>query len=681
VTGGRTQADWAPGLTARVFASTILIVAVVVGVAFVIGRTTLRRAADQADRRALEQSADLAAQLLAGRLRTLAGGTRVFVQQPYFRTLVAEKRREDLLDQAGEAAEQVDALWVMITDGEGVKLAKSDERRLVPDSLGNVPLVAGALRGAQVTGFGVSHDTLLTQAVGVPVELPRRGPVGALVATKVVDSAFVADVRAATSSEVVAFVRDRTGDLRVAASTLGRGEPVVAMAEGLAQAGMPRDGAPVPVTLGQRAYLAHLGALTTAAGDAVGGLILLRAREGGEAVVEGITRSLVLATAAGLLLTLALAYLVAQRLTRPLRTLAATVRRANEGAFDAPLGSAALRGDAEVAALADALDELLGELRDAAALAATLKGARRSVARTTPREGVLRLVPAGGADPMEGAVLAGRYELEGEIGRGGLGIVHRATDRVLGEVVALKRLRPEVLRADPDGLARLVRELKAARQVTHRHVVRVHDVGEDQGLAFLTMELVNGPSLAQVIQGGPLPTEAVLSLAKQLFRALVASHDQGVVHGDLKPQNALVTEAGVLKVTDFGVAQQVRTLLEGAAQAPASAAVAGSVRGAAVGTPAFMAPERLLGGCATVASDLYSAGVLLQACLTGEQPAPADTPISTVARALQPAAHRATPTVGAVTGLRGVIASLMRSQPEDRPPSARDVLAQLEALG
>ena len=120
-------------------------------------------------RRGLEQSADLAAQFLAGRTRSLASGARVFVQSPYFRTLVAQRRRDDVLDQAFEAAEQLEADWVFITDQRGVLIAKSDEPGAVGVPMGDVPLVAGALRGQVTSGFGESQDSVLFQAVAVPI--------------------------------------------------------------------------------------------------------------------------------------------------------------------------------------------------------------------------------------------------------------------------------------------------------------------------------------------------------------------------------------------------------------------------------------------------------------------------------------------------------------------------------
>src|SRR5206468_9277393 len=131
--------------------------------ALIVASYEARRATREAERRSLEQAADLTAQLLAGRGRSLAGGTRVFVQGPQFRALVAKRHHDDILDQAFEAATQLGADWVFITDERGTLLAKSDEPGVEGPSMGGIPLVEGALEGRTTFGFGISRDTLLFQ--------------------------------------------------------------------------------------------------------------------------------------------------------------------------------------------------------------------------------------------------------------------------------------------------------------------------------------------------------------------------------------------------------------------------------------------------------------------------------------------------------------------------------------
>src|ERR1019366_480023 len=183
---------------------------------------------------------------------------------------------------------------------------------------------------------------------------------------------------------------------------------------------------------------------------------------------------------------------------------------------------------------------------------------------------------------------------------------------------------------------RFTQELRLARRITHRNVVRTHDLGESDGVPFLTMEYVQGTSLASVIASrGALPSPAVLSIGKQLLRALAVAHEQGVTHGDLKPQNLLIGANGVLKVTDFGVARLIRGAVperERRAAEAAEASLVARLAGAVVGTPEYMAPEQLIGGPASARSDIYAAGVVLYECLTGVTPYSADTPAAFIAR-------------------------------------------------
>ena len=291
-------------------------------------------------------------------------------------------------------------------------------------------------------------------------------------------------------------------------------------------------------------------------------------------------------------------------------------------------------------------------------------------------------------------VLANRYRIEALIGSGGMGIVYRARDRVIGESVAIKLLRPEIVTADIAAREHLREELRVARRITHRNVVRTHDIGDSEGIPFLTMEYVEGASLSTVIRvGGSLPLPAVLSLARQMMRALAAAHEMHVVHGDIKPQNLLIGPNGVLKVTDFGVARVIRSAQRApGVLAPASDRVSGRVGGAIIGTPEYLAPEQLIGGAASIAADLYAAGIVLHECLVGSTPYGADTPMAFLASKLAETPDRtARPSAtvaaaaraakGVPPGVDALIARLTSADADDRPPSAVDVLARLARLG
>ena len=658
---------FAVGFTWRVFAVTAVIVGIVVVVALMVASRSVRLASDRTARRGLEQSADLAAQFLAGRERSLAGGARVFVQGPYFRTLVSERRRDDILDQAFEAAAQLESQWVFITDGRGVLLAHSDEPSASGDDMAGVPLIAGALRGHITTGFGVSRDSLLFQAVAVPIETPGGASVGVLVATKLVDSLVAHDIKVATASELVFFTRDVKGGVHVAASTLGNDRDVLRSVTTFALRPVETDDASraPDLRLSDVDYLAQRVSLTTAGGEVVGGFVVLRSRDAERASLADVRRSIVTAGAIGFLFALVVAYAAARRVARPVRTLADAVRRAADGNYDLPIrsevsGSAA---GAEVDGLAEAVDALLADLRDKEALIAMMSrvatapsasGDHEPHAVTRPLrkrrvvgerandadavgEPMARIGARPGVEIAAGGLFANRYRVEALVGSGGMGLVYRAIDRSLGETVAVKVLRPEVLANDPDAFDRVKDELRLARRITHRNVVRTHDIGDSDGVPFFTMEFVDGTSLAAVIRmRGALPPSAAVAIAKQLLRALAAAHAQHVVHGDLKPQNILIGPNGVLKVTDFGVARLIRDPRRSGPSSGRLDSAAARVVGATLGTPEYMAPEQLIGGEATIASDIYAAGIVVHECLTGVTPYGADTPMAFFAHKLEP---------------------------------------------
>ena len=693
-------------LTARVFLGTALIVAVVIAAAFAITSASVRRASDTSARRSLEQSADLVAQFLAGRSRSLAGGARVFVQGPYFRSLVAERRRDDIIDQSIEASEQLGADWVFITDATGMLLAKSDEPGASGKLMGNVPLVAGAMRGLVTSGFGVTRDSLLFQAIAVPIVTPGAAPIGVLVATKLVDSLLVRDVKTTTSSDLVFYVRDPGGRRTVSLSTLGRAPQVSRAVSTIPDRTDATIGAAVQpdIEIEGEHYLAQGSALTTAGGDAVGGFVVLRSREEELTGIASLRRSLAIAGVLGLLLAWLAAFIAAQRIAAPVRTLASAVRRAADGAYVAASDDAFVAKGAglELEELGAAFSWLLADLRDKQQLTGLAPlppaaaetpevpagpgrgGARQIVGASSPRA---RLAARPGFVLEPGAILANRYLIDAVVGSGGLGIVYRARDRVIGEQVAVKVLRPEVLASDDQATVRLADELRMARRVSHRNVVRMHDIGESDGVMFLTMEYVDGASLATIIETrGALPPGAVIPIARQLLRALAVMHAEGVVHGDLKPANLLLDPSGVLKLTDFGIARVVRSASrENAAPSenPKRETVT-RLAGAVVGTPEYMAPEQLIGAAPTVASDIYAAGVVLHECLTGATPFDAETRVTFIAHKLDsPPATTARLTPVMLTpssALEAVIARMMAPAPDARPASAARLFEEFAAL-
>ena len=213
----------------------------------------------------------------------------------------------------------------------------------------------------------------------------------------------------------------------------------------------------------------------------------------------------------------------------------------------------------------------------------------------------------------------GFYEVLGPLGSGGMGEVYRARDSRLGRDVALKVL-PESFAQDRDRLARFEREARAVAGLNHPNIVVLHSIEEDRGIRFLTMELVEGQGLDQLVSRGGLPLPRILDVGMALTEALIAAHERGVVHRDLKPANVMVTPQGRLKVLDFGVAK-LEAAGRGVAMTQAvTVDTPPSAAGEYVGTVPYMAPEQLRGEAADARTDLFALGVILYELATGQRP-------------------------------------------------------------
>jgi eukaryotic-like serine/threonine-protein kinase len=268
-------------------------------------------------------------------------------------------------------------------------------------------------------------------------------------------------------------------------------------------------------------------------------------------------------------------------------------------------------------------------------------------------------------------VLSDRYELTAVLGRGGMGEVHRATDRVLRRTVAVKLL-PAELSGQKVSRARFEREARAAAGLNHPNIATLHDVGTDLSgntpSPYLVMEYVEGRMLTELLDDGPLPVERVSAIVRDLLGALAHSHAHGVVHRDIKPGNLMVTTSGTVKVLDFGIAQAL-----------ADTATRLTATGAAIGTPGYLSPEQIRGDPVDGRADLYSAGCLLYELLTGRPPFTGDSPFVVMHHHL--ARTPAVPSTlrrGIAARLDGVVLRALAKDPDDRFPDADTMREALE---
>ncbi len=218
-------------------------------------------------------------------------------------------------------------------------------------------------------------------------------------------------------------------------------------------------------------------------------------------------------------------------------------------------------------------------------------------------------------DLARGSTFAGRFEVIEELGTGGMGKVFRVFDKKVDEEVALKLLKPEIA-ADRGTLERFRNELKLARRISHRHVCRMFDLGEEAGTSFITMEYVPGEDLKNFIRRvGHLPVGKAVSVAAQVAEGLAEAHRLNVVHRDLKPQNIMIDREGNARIMDFGIARSLK-----------GKGITGA--GVMIGTPEYMSPEQVEGREADPRADIYALGVILFEMLTGRVPFAGDTPLS-----------------------------------------------------
>jgi len=265
-----------------------------------------------------------------------------------------------------------------------------------------------------------------------------------------------------------------------------------------------------------------------------------------------------------------------------------------------------------------------------------------------------------------GSVLGDRYEILQLLGQGGMGAVYKARDLELERLVALKVIRPD-LASHPEILRRFKQELILAREVTHRNVVRIFDLGQASGVRYITMQYVEGRDLRALLhEKGKLTPEEAVPIFLQIAAALEAAHHAGVVHRDLKPQNVMVDKDGRVYVMDFGLARSLET--PGMTQT-----------GALMGTPEYMSPEQAKGMKVDARSDLFSLGIIFYEMLSGVSPFKADTAMATMFKRTQ---ERAVPLAQAGSGvpvfLSDIVSKCLEIEPEERFASARELAQQLE---
>ncbi len=269
-----------------------------------------------------------------------------------------------------------------------------------------------------------------------------------------------------------------------------------------------------------------------------------------------------------------------------------------------------------------------------------------------------------------GTTFARRYVIRERIGSGGAGTVYRVFDREVADAVALKTLAPSLM-GDKEAVLRFRREVRLARRVTHRNIVRTFDTGEHEGVRFMTMEFVEGRNLrSEIEKRAPLPLPRAVELAIQMAAGLLAAHEAGVIHRDLKPDNVMIEWTGRVVLTDFGIARALSR--RGDAESTID-----TMTGSGHGTPAYMAPEQVADDPQDHRTDLYALGLILYELISGHRPFEERTPLSTALARLHRDAPDIRKHVQVPESLAWLLTSMLRRDPDERPASAATVVRVL----
>jgi len=591
---------------------------------------------------AVLRARDLVDEAVAARLDRLDLVTRLLASDGPFRAYVAEGDRPSILDNLADRMALYGCDAFVIADARGDFLA--DTRRPTEAAPGPVgqSVVEAALLGGHARGVWVERDGRIYLAAATPIE---AGPASVLVALEEVNDVRAMALRQATGVDLVFFSRSGPfGPVLPGAATLPLPRARLATLVASPSLGLTAvlDGAGGTEPRRIEADGAEHAALAAplAAGDAApataapahrAGFVALRSVAGEVAWFAKIQGALLLVGLLAAPIAIGVGVLLARRITRPIGVLVHAIERARAGDYDAPLPPET--GD-EVGVLSSAFRSMMVRLKqqqEVDAWIGTVASQASSGARTSsaspPAAGHLKrtqdttatLDPPGApvAGPGgAGTVLQGRFRLVALIGAGGMGTVWKARDESLHEDVAVKILVSGGLTGRPDLLERFRQEIRLSRRVTHRNVLRTHELLDLGSSWAILMEYVDGTSLDRVLAEGRLPFSAGVRIASQVADGLQAAHARGVVHRDLKPSNILVDALGTVKISDFGLARS------------AGVGEGLTIEGAVLGTPLYMSPEQAMGRTADERSDVYSAGVVFYEILCGRRPFDADNPVA-----------------------------------------------------
>ena len=668
------------GLTQKILVFTGLLVVALVATS--VGFTTVQadRLAHQTIHQALGETRDVWQTFEADRYNKLRLGIRVLGNDPAFKAMVESTDQATILDTLKERNQEVKADFFIVADPAGVVVARTDRPGAAGEDLSADPLVKKPLDQQEEAATVWRQGNRLFHAVSVPM-VTGADLKGVLIAGYGINEVLANDIRKLTHSEVAFLTRPAGQPFQLSVSSLGPKENALRAA--LSGVSAAADDT-FHLDLGGERHVAVLVPLKAATGATEGYMLALRSLAVEMTAFRQFRNSLLLVSGGVMVLALLLAYLSAARITGPVRRLVGLVERARDGSYG---GKVSVDTADEIGALARSFNSLLSELREKEAMIGFLregmtmmrKGSGVTGGDTEPKLDELSSAATHSLSALKalerGTVFANRYEILENIGKGEMGMVFRARDRQLDEVVALKVLREDVLSEDPTLVERFKQELKLARRITHRNVLRTHDFGESGGLPYISMEYLEGVTLKDLIRSkGALPLAVGLRIAKHMCYGLEAAHAEGVVHRDVKPQNMLILpETGDLKIMDFGIAH--RSEVEGGGLSGLTS------DGTVMGTPDYMPPEQATGGVADFRSDIYSLGVVLFEMFSGQLPFTGEKVVQIILGHVQKTPPRPRSINSQIPDdLETIILRCLDKKPANRYQKVGEVVAALNAI-
>ncbi len=549
--------------------------------------------------------------------------------------LIYDEEAATLQDQCSEFKKSLNFDILIFTNAQGIILARSDDVDAIGQEVLQSPLFQSALTGKPAQGIMKSKGELYQIVVVPVVDNAARDIIrGSIALAYQLAGSMAEEIKMLSSSEIAFFAMSPSLGNLPPESPVEIYNTLPGNQMGLATflennpdlwTSLYRDvsAREIDIDLKGETFHALLKPLLTSSGEPIGFAVSYRSRTELLRPFKTIERRVFVIGLICIIFTSFMAYGIARHISGPIIGLVVVTKGIQEGNYPEP---PTIKRNDEVGILNQAIYQMGRELKEKAELENYLAGIAEEMEVLDPQAKTIAATDSTTMQPdstmalkiknqaAPGAVIDRRYQIVRTIGAGAMGIVYLAADIELEEQVALKILLNPDLKGQT--LEQFKQEIRLARKITHRNVLRTYDFGAYEGFNYITMEYFQGSDLSKIItKNGALDLKMGIMLARQMCSAIAMAHAEGIVHRDLKPQNMMINRRGILKIMDFGIAINI-TQTKPDAESPDTA----YNRNAMVGTPNYMSPEQFSGVDVDLRTDIYSLGVILFLMFTGKLP-------------------------------------------------------------